>query len=802
MSLYTDLSRAQTEEDVKDAYINALGLVNTTKGQVDIKADNVWFEAKFEATSPIEMFGQLLCYVHDAWEKGEALPSILCVIDREKAALMQTDNLLSLIKDKKFYWPNPPSSAGDYIENFKPHFRNRYVVYHIHALEKEFINAFKITVRDQKILRIYITPANLRQAFDKWMEMIGREIFSKKKLTLQESDFAILFFADIMHDGTQVAMSDLSARLLFDGDKPKYYLDDVLYELKSHNGYRRFWSIYFRPPDEIHRRYLLERRDSLLPIDERRFKGAFYTPLHIVDTAYDLLAENLGVTWQDEYIVWDMCCGVGNLEVKHSNLRNVFMSTLDQRDLDIMVSANICPAATKFQYDYLNDDVDLTCLSTEFNYALTNKMPPALRQAIADNKAGVKNAKKFLILMNPPYAEAANSMGNAGKTDVANTKIGSAMGGLGYAARELFIQFLHRISLEIPNATIATFSTLKYVNAPNFERFRHNWRAKYLDGFVVHSKAFDGLKGNFPIGFLIWDSSKKRVIRSISTKVIDKTGIEIDKKYFYAVPNKSMLTEWIARSKKNNIDAVPLINAITPASKTEGLRNTKWSDNAIGHFFCSANDFQHVAMNTAIFSSVNSIGHSGSYFIKATNLWQVAVVFAVRRLIKKTWLNDRDQFLRPTKSVSDDFKIDCLIWMLFNDSNLTAGADGLEWNGKTWSLVNHFIPYRESDVGARGRFESDFMVRYLADKTLTPEALLVLNEGKKIWQFYHAHEFDHKTRDLYKLNRPDVGWYQIRNAVLANSEYHLVDFTDFKAAYDGLSQKLRPLVYEYGFLLE
>ena len=28
----------------------------------------------------------------------------------------------------------------------------------------------------------------------------------------------------------------------------------------------------------------------------------------------------------------------------------------------------------------------------------------------------------------------------------------------------------------------------------------------------------------------------------------------------------------------------------------------------------------------------------------------------------------------------DEFKIDCLIWMLFNGSNLTASANDLEWN--------------------------------------------------------------------------------------------------------------------------
>ncbi len=88
------------------------------------------------------------------------------------------------------------------------------------------------------------------------------------------------------------------------------------------------------------------------------------------------------------------------------------------------------------------------------------------------------------------------------------------------------------------------FSTLKYVNAPNFEKFRKNWNAKYLGGFVVHSKAFDGLKGNFPIGFLIWktdnNSNERRyLINEISTDVLDKDANPIGEKTFYNVPNNN-----------------------------------------------------------------------------------------------------------------------------------------------------------------------------------------------------------------------------------------------------------------------
>src|SRR5690606_7937259 len=99
-----------------------------------------------------------------------------------------------------------------------------------------------------------------------------------------------------------------------------------------------------------------------------------------------------------------------------------------------------------------------------------------------------------------------------------------------------------------------------------------------------------------------------------------------------------------------------------------------------------------------------------------------------------TWINDRDQFLKPTEPLTEEFINDCLIWMLFNGSNLTASANDLEWNNKKWSIINHFIPYTESEVGSPERFESDFMVKYITSKVFSPEAQAVLEAGKMLWQ--------------------------------------------------------------------
>ena len=429
-----------------------------------------------------------------------------------------------------------------------------------------------------------------------------------------------------------------------------------------------------------------------------------------------------------------------------------------------------------------------------------------MRDAIAEGK-------KILVLINPPYAEATSAdnttkgIDAVNKSGVAKTKFAiTAMSKYGKASNELFTQFVARIALEIPTATVAMFSKMKYVNSQTLDVFRNNWNAKYLGGFVVDSKSFDGLKGNFPIGFLVWKTNqlanKNERITEIEVDVLNKKANPIGAKIFYNISNDRLLTNWIDRPKANKIEVIPLKNCISPATATLDLRGNKWADGAIAYFNCPGNETQQTK-TIALFSSGCSSGRG--YYITNDNLWQAAIVFSVRRLIKPTWLNDRDQFLIPTEPLTEEFKNDCLIWMLFNGSNLTASANDLEWNDRKWNIVNHFIPFTEEEVGATDRFESDFMVQYLAGtgRELSVQAKAVMNEGKKLWQAYFAHTDVRAVRDELKLNRPDVGWYQIRNALKKRNEsgdFVPVSFKPFEEAYKTLTEKLQPMVYELGFL--
>lgn len=269
MSLYEKLQKTSSEEDVKDLYIKALGLKAYRKNLIDIQTDEIWFEAKdgFKHSS-YEMFTQLLHYIQHALDRGEPIPPLLCVIDARKAAIMKTSDALPLLQKKTIKWGKSASQfSQDALDQVSAYIGTYFVSFNIETHEEEFIATIKQAIKSGDIIRTQITPDNLKQVFDKWTDLIGREIRD-----IREEDYSLLFFADIMSDGSQSTHENLPAELLHKNGSPVFSLAGKIYELGNKEGYRRFWSIYDRPPKVEYRNYLLERRDSLIPLDERSFK--------------------------------------------------------------------------------------------------------------------------------------------------------------------------------------------------------------------------------------------------------------------------------------------------------------------------------------------------------------------------------------------------------------------------------------------------------------------------------------------------------------------------------------------------
>src|SRR5215469_2631455 len=178
------------------------------------------------------------------------------------------------------------------------------------------------------------------------------------------------------------------------------------------------------------------------------------------------MGDVFGEDWQDEYIVWDCAAGTGNLLAGLTNKYNIWASTLDKADVDIMKDsiqngANLLEDHV-FQFDFLNDDF--------------TKLPKGLLDIINDPK----RRKRLIIYINPPYAEADNRKGE-GRSGVAESRIHKTYSELmGYTKRELYIQFLTRIYQEIPGCIIGEFSKLKALQAPRFSDFRIFFKAKLI----------------------------------------------------------------------------------------------------------------------------------------------------------------------------------------------------------------------------------------------------------------------------------------------------------------------------------
>ncbi|MDD7527984.1 MAG: hypothetical protein PUK04_00750, partial [Bacteroidales bacterium] len=139
----------------------------------------------------------------------------------------------------------------------------------------------------------------------------------------------------------------------------------------------------------------------------------------------------------------------GNLLAGLTNKYNIWASTLDQADVDVMRDrikngANLLDSHV-FRFDFLNDDF--------------SKLPQPLQEIINDPE----KRRKLVIYINPPYAEATTATTvtgtgkNKAKVATENKIYQKYKTKIGKASNELFAQFFARISGEIRGAVLAEF---------------------------------------------------------------------------------------------------------------------------------------------------------------------------------------------------------------------------------------------------------------------------------------------------------------------------------------------------------
>ena len=144
-----------------------------------------------------------------------------------------------------------------------------------------------------------------------------------------------------------------------------------------------------------------------------------------MDKAHEYVASVFGDDWKEKYVVWDPAWGTGNL-TRDYKFKELYVSTLNQSDIDTANQMGYNSEAVKFQYDFLNDDYE--------------KLPVGLRN-------GIENDKEIIVLMNPPYGTAGTKGDGENKQGISINMINQEMKNekMGRCVEQLYIQFIYKL---------------------------------------------------------------------------------------------------------------------------------------------------------------------------------------------------------------------------------------------------------------------------------------------------------------------------------------------------------------------
>ncbi|HEB9423652.1 TPA: hypothetical protein RZK55_001504 [Campylobacter jejuni] len=807
------LSEEPLKSKIKDLYFSKFNYVGTKidfcitqnlglLGEVNL----LWAEAKQGKSELKKSFVQLVLTIGKYKFYTEQTPNLLCAFDAEKIAFLPFSSLQEIFYQSDIDFSVTPSNhkSEQFLKLLKKldSILNTAQIFYYEKNDEELKNFIKENLTSENISKFKIDKNNFVSIYHKWNKMVKDTISIDWNLAKEsgiiDADF---YLADLLSNENETISQNLFAILkkdYYEFNKTKSHLGSIINERTSFKDnqkvHHEFWSLYERPPRKEFWDYIIKRRDLLVDQDIRERKGAFFTPRIWVDKACEYLFKTFGEDYEEGYYIWDLAGGTGNLLANFTNAKDIFCSTLDKADIDVIHErikngANLFENHV-FQFDFLNDEF-FDEVDDRGKIIQKSKLPLNLQEILKDEN----KRKKLIIFINPPYAEAtsATQVTNTGKNKekvARENKICEKYKDiLGKANNELFAQFFIRIYCEIEGAILASFSTLKYVNSTNFIKFRENFKAKFLKGFMVPANTFDNVKGNFPIGFLIWDTGKKEEIKKIKLDTFNKNGSFLGIKTFYN-DQKESINKWIK------------------------IFDDKKSQEKFGFMGNPSPDFQH---NSQLYLSLNKgIEHFNFYIFSLKNLLNGAIYFSVRHIIEHTYINHNDQFLYPNDlyKKDDEFKSDCLAFMLFHGKNRISSKEG----------INHFIPFSEKELGiTKEAFKSDFMYKFIKGKIKDENSLFddelakiefsfqaneLLKAGKELFKYYHTHSEDKNylvNASLYDIKeffqgRDEKG--RMNNPSKAKDEHYKALLSDLNIALNALAKKLEPKIYEYGFLKE
>ena len=531
----------------------------------------------------------------------------------------------------------------------------------------------------------------------------------------------------------------------------------------------------------------------------RRNKGVFYTPTPFVDLAHKYISETFGEDWKERFVVWDNSAGTLNL-TRDFKFKELYCSTLEQSDIDTANQMSYNMEATKFQFDFLNDGDD--------------KLPSGLREAI-------ENGKEILFLINPPYIKATPNKGND-NTGISDTIIGKEMNDkkFGIASSQLSTQFLYKITKlqeKNKNIKIGVFNKPNYMTSDGFKVLREYFLKNFgfVKGFLFNASHFSDTASSWGISFSVWNSNFDNDKNQFKHKLVDTDDtfniVESDDKILYNCDRVEKANIIFKEKEKNDIILPPIKSYITIESKKEKLG----CSTAIGYI---NNHSNNLMQQQVVFLASSVISANGNKAITPDKFNSVMNLFTARKAVQQNWVNDKDEYLAPNEQHPkyEQFTHDSIIYSLFNNSSQQSSLRQVSYKDKLWDVKNEFfwmpknviLAYAEEhhyDKLYKDARTSDdrFVYKKLYGpdevyKKLSPDAKEVLDMANELLvKSLDMRKLISENHPEYHLDSWDAGYAQLK---LVWKEYFKDDFNLFRSKYKAFEDRMRPLVYELGFL--
>jgi hypothetical protein len=286
---------------------------------------------------------------------------------------------------------------------------------------------------------------------------------------------------------------------------------------------------------------------------------------------------------------------------------------------------------------------------------------------------------------------------------------------------------------------------------------------------------------------------------------------KVETKIFYNNDGRPDIQKWVkTKIKGNKVCYWPTKNGFE-VSTTKGLKDSML-ENALGYFYNNSNCVQYNTQGVALFTSVFGSAHGCE--IMHDNFFNVVSLMTARQLIKPTWVNEKDEYMVPSE-LTEGFRNDSIIVSLFSNGSVQTSVRQVEYKSQMWDIKNEFfwmsrdrmkeladnMGYDELYNDARTASDRHvykllFGEERIYDK-LSPDAKAVLDKAMELVELSMEMR-QVMANDENHLNSWDAGYSQLK---LVWKEYFPEKFKEFRQLYKNMEDRMRPFVYELGFLM-